>query len=51
MNSTEIAQNVELRHMRQFMDDLELTDDDFEFYGKYTGKIRLETIDKFQDRG
>ena len=50
MNSIEIAQKVEMRHMRRFMEDLDLTDDDFEFYGKYTGKIRLETIDKFADR-
>jgi len=50
MNSIEIAQKVEMRHMRKFMEDLGLTDDDFEFYGKYTGKIRLETMEKFADR-
>ncbi len=50
MNSIEIAQKVEMRHMRKFMEDLDLTDDDFEFYGKYTGKIRLETLAKFADR-
>lgn len=48
--SIEIAQSVEMRHMRKFMADLGLTDDDFEFYGKFTGKIRLETIEKFKDR-
>jgi formate--tetrahydrofolate ligase len=50
MNSIEIAQKVEMRHMRKFMEDLGLTDDDFEFYGKFTGKIRLETLGKFADR-
>jgi formate--tetrahydrofolate ligase len=48
--SIEIAQQAELRHMRRFMEDLNLTDDDFEFYGKYTGKIRLSTLDTFADR-
>jgi formate--tetrahydrofolate ligase len=50
MTSIEIAQKVEMRHMRKFMEDLHLTDDDFEFYGKFTGKIRLETLHKFADR-
>jgi len=44
--SIEIAQSVELRHMRAFMADLDLAEDDFEFYGKYTGKIRLELLEK-----
>lgn len=48
--SLEIAQGVELRHMRQFMADLDLTDDEFEFYGKYTGKLRLRTLDLLADR-
>ncbi len=50
LSSLEIARQVALRHMRGFMADLELTDDDFEFYGKYTGKIRLHTLDKFAHR-
>ncbi len=48
--SIEIAQSVEMRHMRKFMADLDLTDDEFEFYGKFTGKIRLEALEKFKDR-
>jgi formate--tetrahydrofolate ligase len=48
--SIEIAQHAELRHMRRFMEDLDLTDEDFEFYGKYTGKIRLRTLRRFADR-
>ncbi|NBC17908.1 MAG: formate--tetrahydrofolate ligase [Bacteroidetes bacterium] len=50
LTSIEIAQQADLRHMRRFMEDLDLTDDDFEFYGKYTGKIRLRTLDRFADR-
>jgi len=36
--------------MRQYMAELELEEENFEFYGKYTGKIRLNVIDKFRDR-
>ncbi len=36
--------------MRQFMAALNLEEDNFEFYGKYTGKIRLNVLDKFKDR-
>jgi formate--tetrahydrofolate ligase len=49
-SSIEIAQSVELKHMRQYMADLGLQEDDFEFYGKYTGKIRLELLDKLADK-
>ncbi len=48
--SIEIAQSAPLVHMRQFMADLELAEDDFEFYGKYTGKLRLHLLEKFADR-
>ncbi len=50
ISSIELAQRAELRHMRRFMDDLDLAEDDFEFYGKYTGKIRLHVREKFADR-
>lgn len=39
-----------MKHMRQFMALLGLAEDDFEFYGKYTGKIRLKVLEKFRDR-
>lgn len=48
--SIEIAQQAPLNHMRQFMAELELEEEDFEFYGKYTGKIRLGILDKFKNR-
>jgi formate--tetrahydrofolate ligase len=48
--SIEIAQHAPLRHMRQFMADLDLAEDDFEFYGKYTGKLRLHLLEKLADR-
>jgi formate--tetrahydrofolate ligase len=34
-----------LKHMREFMKDLKLQEDEFEFYGKYTGKIRLSALE------
>lgn len=49
-SSIEIAQSVELKHMRHYMSDLGLQEDDFEFYGKYTGKIRLELLDRLADK-
>lgn len=48
--SIKIAQEAPLNHMRQFMADLELDEENFEFYGKYTGKIRLNVLEKFKDR-
>lgn len=48
--SIEIAQQAPLRHMRQFMADLDLAEDEFEFYGKYTGKLRLRLLDKLAGR-
>jgi formate--tetrahydrofolate ligase len=33
-----------LQHMRDFMAQLNLKEEEFEFYGKYTGKIRLEAL-------
>ncbi len=48
--SIKIAQQAPLNHMRQFMAELDLDEENFEFYGKYTGKIRLNVLEKFKDR-
>ena len=48
--SIEIAQQATLRHMRQFMAELDLAEEEFEFYGKFTGKIRLSVLDRLRDR-
>lgn len=48
--SIKIAQQAPLNHMRQFMAELELDEENFEFYGKFTGKIRLNVLEKFKDR-
>lgn len=46
--SIEIAQKAEMKHMREFMAALNLDEDNFEFYGKFTGKIRLNVLEKFK---
>ena len=48
--SIEIARDTDLRHMRRFMEDLNLADDEFEFYGTYTGKLRLRTLERRADQ-
>lgn len=48
--SIEIAQTKKLRHIRHLLDESGITDDDIELYGNYTGKIRLETLQKFSAR-
>jgi formate--tetrahydrofolate ligase len=48
--SIEIAQAAPLRHMREYMADLGLEEDDVEFYGKYTLKLRLGLLDRLADR-
>jgi len=35
-----------MNHMRQFMAELQIDEDEFEFYGKFTGKIRLSALKK-----
>src|SRR6056297_555509 len=48
--SIKIAQQAPMNHMRQFMAELDLDEENFEFYGKYTGKIRRNVLKKFKDR-
>ncbi len=48
--SIEIAQKATMKHMREYMAALNLEEDNFEFYGKYTGKIRLNVLEKFKDQ-
>jgi formate--tetrahydrofolate ligase len=50
IDNIKIAQQAPMKHMRHFMTELELDEDNFEFYGKYTGKIRLNVLEKFKDR-
>ncbi|HRN26248.1 MAG: formate--tetrahydrofolate ligase [Ignavibacteriaceae bacterium] len=46
----EIASKVKLTNISNLLDQLEIEEDDFEFYGKYTGKIKLNVLEKFASR-
>lgn len=48
--SIEIAQRVKLVHIREIMSQIGLVDEDFEFYGKYTGKVLLQSLAKYSSR-
>lgn len=48
--SIKIAQKSSMNHMRQFMAELGLEESEFEFYRKYTGKIRLNVLNKLAAR-
>lgn len=50
VESIKIAQEARMKHMRYYMAELGLDEDNFEFYGKYTGKIKLNVLEKFRDR-
>lgn len=39
-----------MKHMRHFMAELQLEEEEFEFYGKFTGKIRLSALKNRQDK-
>lgn len=43
----EIAKKVKLKSIKELIDELEIHEDDFDYYGKYTGKIKLSLLDKF----
>jgi formate--tetrahydrofolate ligase len=49
-SSLEIARAIPMVHMSTYMAQLGLTDDDFDFYGKFTGKIRLDWLDRQSDK-
>lgn len=50
LSSIEIAQNTPLRPIRDLLPDLGLDEDDVEFYGTYTAKLKLGLLDTLADR-
>jgi formate--tetrahydrofolate ligase len=51
MNSDlEIARNVKLNDIKVLLEQLNISEDDFEFYGKYTGKIKLSVLEKLKSK-
>ena len=49
-NSIAVEEKVKPLHIKHIMEQIGLTDDDFEYYGKFTGKIRLEVMEKLKDK-
>lgn len=50
ITNLEIAQKARLHHVRDIMEQLGITESDFDFYGSYTGKIRLSAREKYASR-
>ncbi|MDY0081712.1 MAG: formate--tetrahydrofolate ligase [Ignavibacteriaceae bacterium] len=46
----EIAKKVKLKSIKELIDQLGISEDDFDYYGKYTGKIKLSILDKLKDK-
>ena len=42
----EIAQSVEIQHIREIADRLDIEEDDLEYFGKYKAKLPLHLIDQ-----
>lgn len=42
----DIARKVKLISIKDMLEQLSISEDDFDFYGKYTGKIKLSILDK-----
>ncbi|HEX2170832.1 MAG TPA: formate--tetrahydrofolate ligase, partial [Dehalococcoidia bacterium] len=50
LSDLEIAQAAQLRPIRDIAADLGLTEDDIEYFGRYKAKIRLDVLERLQDR-
>lgn len=50
MTDAEIASTVELEKISVIASKLDLTEDDYECYGKYKAKLNLDILDKLKDR-
>lgn len=46
----EIAQEAKLFHIKEIAKKLNLTEDDYDQYGKYKAKLNLNILDKFSDK-
>ena len=50
MTDVEIAQNAEMRDIREIAKKLNITEDELELYGKYKAKVTLPVWDKIKNR-
>lgn len=48
LTSLEISRKVKLHEIKNIIERLNISEDDFEFYGKYTGKIKLSLLEKLK---
>lgn len=46
----EIARQVKLKSISEILSQLGIDEDDFQYYGKYTGKIKLSVLDKLSSK-
>ena len=46
----EIAQAANMRPIREVAEEIGLTEDDLDLYGKYKAKVHLDVLEKFKDR-
>ncbi|MDH4136151.1 MAG: formate--tetrahydrofolate ligase [Anaerolineae bacterium] len=46
----EIAQAANMRPIREVAEEVGLTEDDLDLYGKYKAKVHLDVLDRFKDR-
>lgn len=50
LTDVQIAQGAQMKPIKEIADQLGLSEDDLELYGKYKAKISLETIEKVKER-
>lgn len=50
LTDVQIAQSAQMKPIKEIADQLGLSEDDLELYGKYKAKISLETIEKVKER-
>lgn len=46
----EIANQVKLKNISELLDQLGIAEDEFEYYGKYTGKIKLNILNRLSSK-
>ncbi len=50
LTDIEIAQNAKMRHIKEVAKDLEITEDELEFYGKYKAKLNDTLFERLKDK-
>ena len=50
MTDIEIAQKAKLLRINEIAEKIELTEDEYEQYGKYKAKVELSVLEKYKDK-